>query len=598
MAFRLLVVSDRGQQRFVLRPGENVLGSDPGCHLHIPHPSVSQRHAAIDVDGDRATLRDLGSSNGTTAGARRVSVCELAPGTALYFGRVPAVLEQVAEADLEVGIAFSPEPGPAGPPAGASSSNTVSLEPVANFVLDDLPRLLRRLSESRGLDGFAQDVGQALFLAIPCTSLEVVGPSRGSEALRFSARAEGASEGSGVAWRDAESCGVVVRAGFASARFAEAYGPLLDTAASLIALSEQATSPRGARDARAAPSAPAPPDPPSLVPEMRQIYADAAKVARGDVSVLITGESGTGKELLARYLHAASVRSGGPFVALNCAALPRDLLEVELFGIERGVATGVDSRPGKFELADGGTLFLDEIGDMAAETQASILRVLQERIVYRLGGKDARAARIRVVAATNRDLTPMLEDGRFRTDLYHRIATWVVELPPLRQRRADVPNLAAFFLAREATRHGRRVGGLSRGAVEALVAFDWPGNVRQLEHEMARAVLFLEDGEMLDTVRLHPAILVGGGAGASGTLQEARANAERDEIVEALQAHEGDVAAAAERLGISRATAYRRIKSLGIDPAAWGQHRPQELPLKGGTKDRGKSRVTTGSAVR
>ena len=142
-------------------------------------------------------------------------------------------------------------------------------------------------------------------------------------------------------------------------------------------------------------------------------------------------------------------------------------------------------------------------------------------------------------------------------------------MPPLRERRVDIPNLAAFFLAREAARHGRRVGGLSRGAVDALTAFDWPGNIRQLEHEMARAVLFLEDGEMLDTSRLHPAILAGSSAKSTGSLDEARAAAERDEIVTALQAHRGDVGAAATRLGISRATAYRRIKTLGIDPASW-----------------------------
>lgn len=568
MAYRLLVMSERGQQRFVLRSGENIIGSDAACHVHVPHPSVSQRHAAIDVAADRATLRDLGSSNGTTAGARRVTTCDLAPGTALYFGRVPAVLEQVADADLEVGIAFTPENGRAGTPALPATSNTVSLEPVANFVLDDLPRLLRRVVDGRSLDGFAQDVGQSVFLAIPCVSLDVLTRARGADALRFTARTEGAVNGGSTTARESVSGTAVVRADFASTRFAEAYGPLLDIAAALVALAESPRAERPARSAVTTEVPPSPPDPPSLVPEMRQIYADAAKVARGDVSVLITGESGTGKELLARYLHAASLRSGGPFVALNCAALPRDLLEVELFGIERGVATGVDSRPGKFELADGGTLFLDEIGDMAPETQASILRVLQERIVYRLGGKDARAARIRVVAATNRDLTPMLDDGRFRTDLYHRIATWVVELPPLRLRRADIPNLAAYFLAKEAAKHSRRVGGLSRGAVDALVDFDWPGNVRQLEHEMARAVLFLEDGEMLDTVRLHPAILSRGGA-AAGTLEEARASAERDEIIGALQTHKGDVGAAAERLGISRATAYRRIKSLGIDPGAW-----------------------------
>ncbi len=570
MAYRLLVVSERGQQRFVLHDGENVVGSDLSCAIHVPHPSVSQRHAALDVTGERVVLRDLGSSNGTMAGTRRIRECELTPGVALYFGRVPAVLEQVAAHDLDVAIPFGAPVTPPAPAADAGTAATVTLEPVVNFVLDDLPRLLRRLVEAPAPAGFPQDVGQALFLAIPCTQLDVVARTRGEDALRFTARAPGDEAASGEVTREGVSGSVIVRAGFASARLADTYAPLLDTAASLVALGEGAGRTR-TRDPRARQAPPSPPDPPTLDDEMRTIYADAAKVARGDVSVLITGESGTGKELLARYLHAASSRSDGPFVALNCAALPRDLLEVELFGIERGVATGVDSRPGKFELADAGTLFLDEIGDMAPETQASILRVLQERLVYRLGGREPHAARIRVVAATNRDLTPMLEDGRFRGDLYHRIATWVVELPPLRQRRLDIPNLAAFFLAREAERHGRRVGGLTRGAVDALVAFDWPGNIRQLEHEMARAVLFLEDGEVLDTARLHPAVLAGATSrrAGSGSLDDVRAAAERDEIVTALHAHRGDVAAAAARLGISRATAYRRLKTFGIDPANW-----------------------------
>ncbi len=568
MAFRLVVMSAQGQQRFVLRPGVNLVGSDAACDIHLPHPSVSHRHASLDAGAHAVTLRDLGSSNGTTAGSRRVTDCDLAPGTAVYFGRVPAVLEEVDDADLEVGIALPARAVPVRAAASPVPAGTVSLEPVANFVLDELPRLLNRLVEGRDPGGIAQDVGQALFLAIPCVELDILSRSRGADAIRFTASAEGSAAGD-VTAREAVSGSAVVRAGFASSRFADAYGPLLQTAASLVALGDATARPRAPRERPAAPAPLAPPDPPTLVPLVREVYADAAKVARGDVSVLITGESGTGKELLARYLHAASARADGPFVALNCAALPRDLLEVELFGIERGVATGVDSRPGKFELADSGTLFLDEIGDMAAETQARILRVLQERLVYRLGGRDPHAARIRVVAATNRELKPMLEDGRFRTDLYHRIATWVVELPPLRERRADIPNLAAHFLAREAGRHGRRVDGLSRGAVKALSAFDWPGNVRQLEHEMARAVLFLEDGEMLDTKRLHPDILARGAGGDAGVLEGARAAAERDEVINALRACRGDMAAVAAHLGVSRATAYRKLRALGIDVAAW-----------------------------
>jgi transcriptional regulator with PAS, ATPase and Fis domain len=253
-------------------------------------------------------------------------------------------------------------------------------------------------------------------------------------------------------------------------------------------------------------------------------------------------------------------------VALNCAALPRDLIESELFGIERGVATGVEARPGKFELADNGTLFLDEIGDMPADTQVRLLRVLQEREVFRLGGRDPRPARFRIIAATNRNVSACLADGSLREDLYHRIATWEVELPALRDRPADIPNLAAFFLAREAARRGRRIGGISRAAVEALRRHDWPGNIRQLENEMARAVVFLDDGEILDTPRLGPAIAGGrGGSVPSGRLDDAIAGVQRQEIADALAAAKGDVEAAAHRLGVSRATLYRRMKALGIE---------------------------------
>jgi transcriptional regulator with PAS, ATPase and Fis domain len=297
---------------------------------------------------------------------------------------------------------------------------------------------------------------------------------------------------------------------------------------------------------------------------MLAIYGNAAKVARGDISVLILGESGTGKEILARYIHQASPVADGPMLSLNCAALPRDLLEAELFGVERGVATGIEARPGKFELADGGTLFLDEIGDMAPDTQARILRVLQSGEVYRIGGRQAKKVQIRILAATNRDITTMIDSGAFRADLYHRIAGWVVELPPLRQRRADIPNLAAHFLSRAGDRAGVRIRGVSRQALETLTACHWPGNIRELETEMNRAVLFLEDGELLDSGRLSSHLQRPRTAPITGALADQLEHAEREIITRTL--HEtASTDAAAERLGISRATLYRRLKALGIE---------------------------------
>jgi transcriptional regulator with AAA-type ATPase domain len=311
------------------------------------------------------------------------------------------------------------------------------------------------------------------------------------------------------------------------------------------------------------------PEPATVVPTVRRIYEQAARVAAGDVSVLIQGESGTGKEVLARYLHAASPRHAGPFVALNCAALPRDLLEAELFGIEEKVATGVAPRPGKFELADGGTLFLDEIGDMAPETQARILRVLQEGEVFRIGASRPRPANVRTLAATNRDLDRMLAEGGFRGDLYHRIADWRVTLPPLRARRADLANLAAHFLASEAERRGLRVAGISRAALDTLCAHDWPGNIRQLQREMARAALFLDAGAVLESRHLDETLRRAGGSKpgtAGGTLKERLTEAERREICRALEETGDDVSAAARLLAVGRSTLYRRMAGSASSP--------------------------------
>ncbi|MEO1086630.1 MAG: sigma 54-interacting transcriptional regulator, partial [Acidobacteriota bacterium] len=307
------------------------------------------------------------------------------------------------------------------------------------------------------------------------------------------------------------------------------------------------------------------PEPATREAAMQRLYDGAAKVARGDISVLILGETGTGKEVLARWIHGSSPRADGPFMALNCAALPAELLEAELFGVERGVATGVEARAGKFEAADGGTLFLDEIGDMAPETQAKILRVLQEKEVFRLGGHTPRPARARIIAATNRPIHKMIQEGTFRSDLYHRIATWEVELPPLRRRRQDIPNLAAYFLSQEADRYGIRVRGISRAALRALRRYRWPGNIRQLRNEISRAALFLENNELLDTGRLSATIRGQQPTQIGGSLTDILEAVERDEIASTLDACGGDTSLAAERLQISRPTLYRRIKNLEIE---------------------------------
>ena len=573
MAYVLVVEEEDRALRYALAAGDHVVGSSESCDVRIGHPTVSRRHARLRVDAG-VEVEDLGSSNGTlVAGSRLTASHILQPGDAVSFGSVAAALVEVSDSDLDTAISLQAQPLPEPPPAepeNLPAPTTVSVGSMRAFALDKLPQLVRRLEDGGDEVGLAQAVGEALVATLPCRRVEIARAGGGPSGVIFrgepeAATADRAGEPTGsesVHEARCERGELVVRVEFRHPSQANGYRPLIEAATGLIALAARRSAALPSRPDEAPPS---PPDPPTVEPEMQRLYADAGRVAQGDIGVLITGESGTGKEVLARYLHAASRRRGRPFVALNCAALPRDLLESELFGIERGVATGVDSRPGCFEQADGGTLFLDEIGDMAPETQAKILRVLQEGEVYRVGGRDPRSARVRVLAATNRDLDALIEDGSFRRDLFHRIADWRIELPPLRRRPRDIPNLAAYFLERGARQRGGRARGISHGALDALMAFGWPGNIRQLEREMARAVLFLEDGELLRTDHLAPEIRAGDDEPAGGDLRQQLQTAERRAIRRALDACEGNMSAAARQLGIGRSTLYRRMSELGIE---------------------------------
>jgi DNA-binding NtrC family response regulator len=314
---------------------------------------------------------------------------------------------------------------------------------------------------------------------------------------------------------------------------------------------------------------------------MARIYRQAGKVARGNVPVLILGESGAGKEVLARWVHGRSRRASGPFLAVNCAALPRELLEAELFGIEKGVATGVEARPGLLERGSGGSVFLDEVGDMAPETQAKVLRVLENTSLFRVGGRAPVAVDVRFIAATNRDLEALVDEGGFRRDLFHRLAAFQVKLPPLRERREEIPGLAARIFHREIEKNGIASPGITRAALGALVRYPWPGNVRELQNEIAKAALLLEPGEALDLQHLSERVrrLPGesGSPAASLTLDEVVQRAEREAFAVALAAAGGDAARAMALLGVSRTTWYRKLKELGMgEPSP-----PSPLPQAG-----------------
>ena len=305
-------------------------------------------------------------------------------------------------------------------------------------------------------------------------------------------------------------------------------------------------------------------------PGMRRVYALMQQAAEGDITVLIRGESGTGKELVARSFHVNSPRKQGPFVAVNCAAIPESLIESELFGHERGAFTGAtEQRIGAFERAHGGTILLDEIGDMPYALQGKLLRVLQEREIQRVGGTASVPVDIRVMTATNKDLERAVRDGEFRQDLFYRVSAFPIAIPPLRERREDIPLLARHFLENHAERAGKTINGISTAALRLLLQYDWPGNVRELENAIERAVL-LETDEVLQAgslpAQLSPILPAGDDHSTpAGVLP--LVEVERQALAQALEATDNNVTQAALALGISRATLHRKLKRYDLSKA-------------------------------
>jgi two-component system NtrC family response regulator len=296
--------------------------------------------------------------------------------------------------------------------------------------------------------------------------------------------------------------------------------------------------------------------------KMQGVFASIRKVATTDVPVLILGESGTGKEMAALAIHRRSARKEGPFVPINCSAIPETLLESELFGHEKGSFTGAHvQRKGRIESASGGTLFLDEIGEIPLPLQVKLLRFLQEQRIERVGGRTEIQVDTRVIAATNADLKKAIAAGTFREDLYYRLAVVVMSLPPLRERENDIRLLAQEFLRRCAAKNGREGLSFDSEALRAMTAHSWPGNVRELENRVKRAVIMTE-GKRLTSKDLE---LDGASLSHAGlSLKEARETVEREMVQRALRKHSGKIAPAAAELGISRPTLYELMEKLGI----------------------------------
>jgi Nif-specific regulatory protein len=307
--------------------------------------------------------------------------------------------------------------------------------------------------------------------------------------------------------------------------------------------------------------------------EMRQVYEQVTQVARSNATVLLRGESGTGKEMIANAIHYNSLRSKRPFIKINCAALPDTLIESELFGHERGAFTGADKlKRGRFEMADGGTLFLDEIGDLPLQTQIKLLRVLQEREFERLGGTETIRANIRLITATNKNLEEAIANGEFREDLYYRLNVFSIFLPPLRQRRSDILLLAEHFLEKYEAEHGKRIRRISTPAIDMLMSYHFPGNVRELENAIERAVLVC-DTNVIHGHHLPPTLQTAETSGTETrmTLASAIASFERDLIVDTLKSTSGNIAKAARQLESTERILGYKIKKYGIDPTRFRQ---------------------------
>lgn len=554
-SLELLEPLDAPLSRRQLDVGRYRIGRGARCEVRIEVGGVSREHSEVEVlESGGAVVRDLRSTNGTRVDGRPIEAVALAGDFVLDLGAVRLRFREHADAlselAFETGLEVASVAG--GTPARGGEEGT----------------------QHRSLAGSLRD---ALWSALPAAR-----PALPEALSRVLAAWLVPLEASALRLRDGEGL-VVAAAGDQNVVFQDvathqrwrleadaataARVPLADLASHLLVwLPAEASS----SERRLLPACAFPGVETTHLGLRRQMQA-LKRVALSRVSVLLLGETGVGKDVFARWLHACSPRADGPFVAINCAALPRDLLEAELFGIEKGAATGVEARPGVFERASGGSLFLDELGDMPLETQVRLLRALEEGRIHRVGGKRLVEVDVRLIGATHCDLAEAIAEKRFRLDLYHRLAGFEATIPALRQRREDIAPLAIHFFTRALAENGLASPGITAAALRALDQWDWPGNVRELRQAVESATATLQSGEALDRVHL-PSRIAGQvlsavpveGSGEAQTLAEAVAKAEKMALQVALAATEGSPEQSWQRLGIGKTTFYKKLKEHGL----------------------------------
>ncbi len=596
--------------RFRLPNERAAIGSSSTCQIPLPFTGVSRLHAWITPTPSGAHIEDAGSKNRLIVNGDRIDEVELHPGVIVQVGRAFLTLEEASsgEFDLAVRVA-TPEPdlrprktddtddSPVrgvsdGPAAGLRLIREVekagNVECVVSEVLDILALHCLLVFEIGSMDdgcaitrAFGKLPDESVLVELE--NRMIVLPDNTPSSLPLP------PEISAVVYRSSEGhpdrCVVGIRS---THEVIEPWAlDLFEYIARRSMGSVGTDKLRSGSSKRGLDLAEG-----MITGESaayKSLLAQLEAVADTRMDVLLIGETGTGKELLARTLHQSGPTSSGPFIAINCAAIPSELLEAELFGVKGRVATGVDPRVGLFLEADGGSIFLDEIGELAEPLQAKLLRVLQEREVLPLGGSQPRKINVRLIAATNRELLVLADQGRFRRDLYYRMSGLFLRVPSLRERKDDIPALALGFLERSAREHQKSIAGISRKAMSLLLEHDWPGNIRELQNEVARAVLFSHDrgvlhiqhfgavGEAVASHRKQDSGQTSSDVASSitepsrdhgdqqdKTLQERVDDLERAAILAALDAANGNKSRAARALGVTRNGLAMKMKRLGI----------------------------------
>ncbi len=589
----------------------------------VPFPGVSRRHAEVRRHPIGIQLADLGSKNGLLRGDQRYSEIVLAPGESLQIGRAELRLEEVPSSDGEIVLRLPSVAALLDDDAPSSSDTDALREGAGQVTPGSALALVRRIEAS---------TGRAFEGAEWRTLLHATRATLGAQGLvllstgRDDATAIVACDGRIAETAELEE---IARRAPENDAGRDSLLPLADDRLALARrvggrggnrvlaalLPPGAGKPAGWKldffdylaeklipfERRVPPSNPLP-DPPSdelLRLPAEFVHGGSAAISgllqslratvMSSLDVLILGETGVGKELVARTVHASGPTAKGPFVAINCAAIPAELLEAELFGVEARVATGVDPRPGLFVKAEGGSVFLDEIGDMPDPLQAKLLRVLQEREVLPVGAHQPRKIRVRIISASNKEIAERVADGRFRADLYYRLKGLQFHVPPLRARRDDLPALVLAFATRAAASYGKRIVGVSRRALDLLSVHTWPGNLRELKNEVERAVLLAASGGSLEsehfasvkyaveraaavppdsntaTIVVPPEVHRASPDAPSGSLQIRLDDVERVAIQDALHACLGNKSQAAKLLGITRNGLALKMKRLGIE---------------------------------